>query len=263
MIIEAREDVVTLRGSLVENMWPALKAAANLLLRQHSTGIIIDCGSLEKASGAGVQTFVDAMNYIQKQGARILLTDVPEEVMQVLREVPGAGSQLPVARTIEEARHSLELQDVHPTAPAGRPGKVVLVPIVDLLDWEHGVGLACRLADGPRAEIRLVYLLEVPLSLPVGAALPEAEERAREALNQARTLARDCGVQTIAHVERTRELAAGILQAARDLSADVIVTGVRKADGAADPRLERVLSTLLQKAECEVVIDRAQAQSAA
>ena len=35
MIIEAREDVVTLRGNLLENMWPAIQAAANLLLKQH------------------------------------------------------------------------------------------------------------------------------------------------------------------------------------------------------------------------------------
>lgn len=257
MIIEAREDVVTLRGNLVENLWPSLKAAANLLLKQHPGGIIIDCGHVTKASGAGVQTFVDAMNYIQKQGARILLADVPEEVMQVLREVPGAGSQLPVARTIEEARHSLELQEIRSPTPTKKPGRMVIVPIVEILDWEHGVRLACRMAEGPRATIHLVYLLEVPLSLPRGAALPEAEDRARHTLSQAQEVARQCGVQTVTHVERTRELAAGILQAAKDLGADVIVVGMRKSNSAPDPRLERMLSTLLQKAECEVVIDRA------
>ena len=138
MIIEAREDVVTLRGNLLENMWPAIQAATNLLLKQHPAGIIIDCGHLETASGAGVQTFVDAMNYIQKQGKRVLLADVPEEIMQVLREVPVDGSQLPVAKTIEEARHSLELQGIQPTEPEVKPEKVILVPLMEMLDWEHG-----------------------------------------------------------------------------------------------------------------------------
>lgn len=258
MIIEAREDVVTLWGNLNENYWPALQAAANLLLKQHPTGIIIDCGNLEKASGQGVQTFVDAMNYIQKQGARILLADVPEDVMQVLRAVPGAGSQLPVAKTIEEARQSLELQGVHPT-PTQPTGQVLLVPVVDVLDWEHGIVLACRLVAEPYDEVHLVYLLEVPLSQPLGAALPEAEEHAKGLLQRGRALARDCGVTAAVHVERTREVGAGILQAAKELKASVIITGVRPADGAADPRQERVLATLLQKAECEVVIDRVKA----
>jgi len=263
MIIEAREDVVTLHGSLLENMWPAIQAATNLLLKQHPNGIIIDCGHLEKASGEGVQTFVDAMNYIQKQGKRVLLTDVPENVMQVLRNVPGAGSQLPVASNIEEARRSLELRPVQPPEAAIKPGKVILVPMVDLLDWEHGIDLACRLAIGARAVIQLVYLLEVPLSLPLGAALPEAEQAAKEALEQARLRVRECGATAEARVERTREIGAGILQAAKDLQADVIVAGVRATASGADPRLERILTTLLQKAECELVIDRAQAPNPA
>lgn len=261
MIIEAREDVVTLRGNLLENMWPAIQAATNLLLKQRPAGIIIDCGHLEKASGTGVQTFVDAMNYIQKQGKRVLLADVPEEIMQVLRAVPGAGSQLPVAKTIDEARRSLELQGVHPSEPEVKPERVILVPVVEMLDWEHGITLACRLAAGLHSELHLVYLLEVPLSQPVGAALPEAEAAAKEALKRARTLARECGIPTVAHVERTREVGAGIIQAAKDLQADVIVAGVRPSGNGGDPRLDRTLSTLLQKAECEVVIDRAQVRT--
>ena len=216
--------------------------------------------ALDRQSGAGVQTFVDAMNYITRQGKRVLLADVPEEIMQVLRAVPGAGSQLPVARTTEEARRSLELQEIQPTGPAAKAEKVVLVPIVEMLDWEHGIVLACRLGSGPRAEVHLVYLLEVPLSQPIGAALPEAEANAKEALKRARTLARECGANVIAHVERTREIGAGTLQSARDLEADVIVVGIRPSGAVADPRLERILSNLLQKAECEVVIDRAQAR---
>lgn len=257
MIIEAREDVVTLRGNLLENMWPAIQAATNLLLKQHPAGIIIDCGHLETASGAGVQTFVDAMHYIQKQGKRVLLANVPEEIMQVLREVPGAGSQLPVAKTIEDARRSLELQGIQPTEPEEKPGKVILVPLMEMLDWEHGIDLACRIAAGARAEIHMVYLLEVPLSQPVGAALPEAEAAAKEALNRARARAGQCGMPAVAHVERTRELGAGILQAAKDLHADVIVAAIRPTAEGGDPRLERVLTVLLQKAEGEVVIDRA------
>ncbi|MDH7571085.1 MAG: hypothetical protein QHJ73_16035, partial [Armatimonadota bacterium] len=216
MIIEAREDVVTLRGNLLENMWPAIQAAANLLLKQHPNGIIIDCGNLETASGAGVQTFLDGMEYIKKQGARILLADVPSNVMQAMRAVPGAGSQLPVASSIEEARRSLELQNGHRIlTPEKSVSRVVVVPIVDVLDWEHSIDLASRLVEGPNARIFLVYLLEVPLSMPLGAALPELETRARDALQRGQALAQELGVVATPHVERTRELGAGILQAAK------------------------------------------------
>ena len=91
----------------------------------------------------------------------------------------------------------------------------------------------------------------------MGAALPEAEAAAKETLSRARTRAGQCGMPAVAHVERTRELGAGILQAAKDLQADVIVAAIRPATEGGDPRLERVLNVLLQEAEGEVVIDRA------
>src|SRR5438270_859606 len=109
MIIEARGDVVTLRGNLTRNQWLNIKAAANHLLREHPHGIIIDCGHIESVTEEGIDTFIDARRDIEAQGARIMLASVPTYVLEAMRSVPGASSQLPVARSVEEARSSLLL----------------------------------------------------------------------------------------------------------------------------------------------------------
>ena len=53
MIIEQKDDVVRLSGSLTRNQWMTIKAAANLLLTNHPEGIIVDCSHLESISEDG------------------------------------------------------------------------------------------------------------------------------------------------------------------------------------------------------------------
>src|ERR1700709_2224051 len=96
MIIEAREDVVKLEGNLDKNLWPTIQAAANLLLRHHPQGIIVDGSELANCSPEGAKTSRDAMDYIGRYRARIVVCGLPECVMDVIRAVPGVRSRLPV-----------------------------------------------------------------------------------------------------------------------------------------------------------------------
>src|SRR5260221_6268820 len=109
MIVTTRGDMVGLSGALVKNQWMTIKAAANLLLKEHPEGIIIDCSELDNVSEEGAKTFLDAMRDIQAAGARIVVCSLPENVMQVLRTVRTVRSQLPIASCLEEARASLRL----------------------------------------------------------------------------------------------------------------------------------------------------------
>ena len=97
MIIEARDDTITLRGEVKTNIWPAIQAAAALLLENHPTGIILDGSGLTKVTVKGAETFADAFDFIVAHNARIMVVGLTEEMIEVGQAVPGVRSQLPIA----------------------------------------------------------------------------------------------------------------------------------------------------------------------
>ena len=90
---------------------------------------------------------------------------------------------------------------------------MILVPLMADVDLTLR-GRPCRaLARAARAEVRLVYLLEVTRTLPLNAPLLEQEQAAQEALAKAVQLR---GSRTFApqeHVERVRDAVDGALAA--------------------------------------------------
>jgi len=260
MIIEAREDIVNLRGDLRENLWPAIQAAANLLLKQHPDGIIINCGGLATCTEAGAQTFIDAILYIQKQGARIVLANMPEEVLKIVRTVPGLRSQAPIADSVDAARASLALKtSTSPEAAKGRP--LLLVPLFEGMHYERAIALAMQLAREQKAQIHFLYLLEVPKALPMGSPLPEAEAAAKIALEKVEAEVRKRNsVPVSSHVERVRDIGPGIIQSAQNLNADIIIFSVDPSHPAFRDRLEHTFSVLLERAPCEVILNRLKAK---
>jgi anti-anti-sigma regulatory factor len=164
MIIEARNDVVALEGSLDKNLWPTIQAAANLLLRQHTQGIIIDGSALTGCSPEGAKTFRDAMDYIERYRARIVVAQLPDPVMEILQGVPGVRSRLPISATIEEARASLHLARTNAgrgLESGGRALQDILVPLLRADNPETATMLACRLAkaEGQKTRVHLAYFL--------------------------------------------------------------------------------------------------------
>ena len=112
MIVESYEDVIVISGALRSNFWETIHTAISLMLKRHPTGVILDCSGITEVNTAGADTFRDVMSFIHDQDARVIVTAVPPQVMEVLRTVPEVRSQLAVAKTVEEARRSLD-----PTAP--------------------------------------------------------------------------------------------------------------------------------------------------
>lgn len=109
MIIEARGDILKISGALTENHWSTIVSVVNFLLRNHPQGIIIDCSELDETSSRGLQTFASALDYIRRKRSRIIFVNLPEKVLEELRAFPGLRSQLPIAKSIDEAQQSLEL----------------------------------------------------------------------------------------------------------------------------------------------------------
>jgi anti-anti-sigma regulatory factor/nucleotide-binding universal stress UspA family protein len=255
MIIEARGDVVTLRGNLTRNQWLNIKAAANHLLREHPHGIIIDCGHVESVTEEGIDTFVDARRDIEARGARIMLADVPPYVLEAMRGVPGASSQLPVARNVEEARSSLLL--TYGKTPQIANGQIaVLVPLFGPGDAEVGVRLGSRIAARGRAVLHLLYVVPVPRALPLGTPLGESGATAQSELSAGEAIARQANLVAVRHIQQTRSLSEAILQSARSVPADVIAIGLRDLAEREELGWEEMVLTLLRQAPCEVIIAR-------
>jgi APA family basic amino acid/polyamine antiporter len=153
----------------------------------------------------------------------------------------------------------------------------ILVPVFGTKFDDDIVATAGRLAaaeqeqsDGEASESRLdvIYVIEVPLTLPLDAKLPpEREEEARRALARAREVGEeyeDVGVTT--EVIRARKVGAGILEAARRSGAEAIVIGGEPPSkirggamiggiGAAKPaEIGAATEYVLKKAPCRVLL---------
>ena len=265
MIIEAREDVVRLEGELDKNLWPTIQAAANLLLRHHVEGIIVDGSGLTGCSPEGAQTFRDAMDYIGRYRARIVVCGLPENVLDAVRAVPGVRSRLPVTATLEEARASLKLSGPNGTRTPGGANtpQNILVPLLRPDHSEAVSALACRLAkaaalaDGTqKSRLHFAYILEVPRHLPLAAPLPEEEALAASALAAAENAARCEGVTASPLVTRTRDAGEEIVTQATSLEASLIVLAYQPSGDPADTSMERISRTVVDRAPCEVILNK-------
>jgi basic amino acid/polyamine antiporter, APA family len=112
----------------------------------------------------------------------------------------------------------------------------VLVPVFGTRFDDDIVATAGRLAAAERVSGRrrrgvskmdVVYVIEVPLALPLDAKLPkEREERARRALQRAREVGEEYeDVEVTTEVLRARKVGAGIIETARRINAEAIVIG--------------------------------------
>ncbi|MGI4791201.1 MAG: universal stress protein [Janthinobacterium lividum] len=265
MIIEAREDVVQLEGVLDKNIWPTIQAAANLLLRHHVEGIIVDGSGITACTPEGANTFRDAMDYIGRYRARIVVCALPEDVINVIRAVPGVRSRLPITDTLEEARASLKLSGSNGNRVTGgaRAPQNILVPLLRPEHTEMASALACRLAkaaskaDGTqKARLHLTYILEVPRHLPLTAPLPEEEAFASQALAAATAAARCEGVTAEPLVTRTRDAGEEIVTQATAMEASLIVLAYQPSDDPDDSFMKRVTRTVFDRSPCEVILNK-------
>lgn len=134
--------------------------------------------------------------------------------------------------------------------------KRILVPTTGMPYSDRGVELACRLGEMQKADILLAYVIEVPRTLPLNAPLPEADAKAEEALNRAVEIVKLHELEAKPLVERAREAAEGIIRAAKDNQADLIVLGMRTDFRGGQAGMGRTTETLLHRAPCEVVVDK-------
>ncbi|HEY6731427.1 MAG TPA: universal stress protein [Solirubrobacterales bacterium] len=152
----------------------------------------------------------------------------------------------------------------------------ILVPVFGTKFDDDIVATAGRLAaaeagspkDRSDPRLDVVYVIEIPLTLPLDAKLPrEKEEQARRALERAREVGEEYeDVEVTTEVLRARKVGAGILEAARRSNAEAIVIGGEAPTkirggatiggiGAAKPaEIGAATEYVLKKAPCRVLL---------
>lgn len=261
MIIEIRDEVVALSGVLRRNHWRTLESAVNLRLKHHPAGIVVDCGGLIALTPEGAETFREAAAHVAQAGAsqsaRMVVANVPPDVMRVLRGIPNLGSQLPIAASVEDARASLGLTRTPAAgtgqdAAAGMPG-VVVAGLLGTSADPHAVAVACRLAKEHSSAVHLAYLLVVPRHMPLLSALGEEEARARQTLDGLESGVRAAGLVPVPRVERTRDPASRLMEVAAETNAEAITLALPPAP---DADLLAIADATLTRALCHVLVNR-------
>lgn len=250
MIIHVKGDVIEVKGSLVKNHWVALRSAVGLLLDRHPSGVIIDGSGLTEMNEAGAHTFIDAAGFIQAQNARVVVSGLPSDILERIRRIPGARSQLPLAASIEEARASLAV-GVGEAVPEAKRRPAILVPLLG--DWQRAIEYAAHHADRT-ADIHLLYVMEVPRALPLGEPLPEMEAQATATLSEAEGLLSRSGITVRRMTTRARTAVEGVGKFAADTSPRLVVTAYSKDRIETDLVGQNVINTLCNEAPGESAV---------
>jgi len=101
----------------------------------------------------------------------------------------------------------------------------ILVPVAAGYPSDEAMDVACRLATERRATIVAMTVIEVPLSMPLDASLPEQVEEANEQLDEAKAIGESYGVTVIGRIVRGRTAGRAVVDEAARRQAEIVVMG--------------------------------------
>jgi APA family basic amino acid/polyamine antiporter len=144
-----------------------------------------------------------------------------------------------------------------PDLVAGEPGggaRRILVPLKLADIGEEVLATALRLAEERGAEVQVLHVVRVPMSLPLDSDLGDAERLAREAMDEAREIAAEQGVDLIPRLVRARSLSEAIVAEADAAGADLIVMGSAARWRRHKRFFSPTVDAVLRRAPCEVMV---------
>lgn len=121
---------------------------------------------------------------------------------------------------------------------------------------EEAVKLACELARRSKAEVYVVYIIEVNRTLPLDAVIESDITRADEILTRAEDIAAENKHDIKTDLIQSREVGPAIVDVARERNIDLILMGLhyKKRFGAFD--LGKAIPHVLEEAPCRVLLLR-------
>jgi APA family basic amino acid/polyamine antiporter len=146
-----------------------------------------------------------------------------------------------------------------PSLPASLQEDVVydqlLVPLRDTEVSDEMMVLACQLATERNSSIDAIYVIEVPLNLPIDARLPEENQRAREVLERAGQAADQFKVRVTPHIVTARSAGRAIVEEAIARRSEVIVLGSQGKRRIANKVFGSTIDYVLNNLPCEAIIN--------
>ncbi len=138
----------------------------------------------------------------------------------------------------------------------------ILVPVNGDAVSERTFRWACQTARETKAELHAVYVIEVPLELPLEAEITEEVNRGEEVLNRIEAIAAQAKCKGLqARYMRARDAGPAIVLETRDRNMDAVIVGIpfRRRFGSCD--LGTTASFIFNNATCQVVLWRDPASS--
>ena len=132
--------------------------------------------------------------------------------------------------------------------------RTIVVPVVRTAETEEALVAAARLAAERGATIVLVTAVEIPLSLPLSADLPDEEARADELLDEARAIVEGYGVKAITRLVWARRAGPAIVEEAMRRNAELIVVGASRRFGRRGPVFGKTVDYILKTSPVRVLV---------
>ncbi len=132
----------------------------------------------------------------------------------------------------------------------------ILVAISGNAADEESITLACNLARKSKAEVYVVYIIEVNRSLPLDAVVESEIEKAENILTRAEDVATENEYEIETDLIQAREAGAAIVDEARERNADIILMGLNNKRRFGRFSLGTAVPHVLEEAHCRVLLLR-------
>jgi basic amino acid/polyamine antiporter, APA family len=132
----------------------------------------------------------------------------------------------------------------------------LLVPVLPGRASDEALDIAAGLSAERGAQITAVYVVEVPLDLPLSAELPAEEELANRELDEARAIGESYGVVVLERLTRARSAGRAIVLEAERRGSEIIVLGApRRGEGRRGQGVfGKTVDYVLRNAPCRVLV---------
>ncbi|HIE17437.1 MAG TPA: universal stress protein [Dehalococcoidia bacterium] len=132
----------------------------------------------------------------------------------------------------------------------------ILVAVGGTSADEEAVKLACNLAKRSKAEVYVVYIIEVKRSLPLDAVIEPEVEKAEKVLTQAEDIAADRDYEVETDLIQAREAGPAIVDEAMERDVDLILMSITYKKRFGVFSLGRAIPYVLEEAPCRVLLLR-------